>query len=388
MRTKRIIIVTLILILSFLFTNVDTGYASSIANKTEVEDTIKANIKNHKLDFKVTVALNGNLSTLKEDLKELIDGYEKQYDDIIYLVNQYWYSYSCNPYGNSCDVNFKIRYHADPAEYMEYKNHVNNIVSGKQNLPFLEKVKFVNNYLADQAAYDYNGEGTRSPHTPVKIYKENLGVCQAYAIFAYDLLKGLGIDNYLLSGDANGGLHLWNVLKDENGNVVHLDTTWNDAPNRMTYFMVSSAELSVSHTFSTTDLMDISSLLNGSSIPQPDSSTHPMYSYAKEFFKNINNTVYLGDLGTLPVDKAFEIKFNDDVDDSHDYRTKVFITDTEGNIVDINTKVDGPFIRVYNTKSKFEPKDEYYLVILQGVESKRKIGKHLQKTTYIKFSIK
>ena len=382
MKKLRKLLGTLLLLFIFFFTNGNNIQAASIANTEEVKNTIISNIKKHNKTFKVKVALNGNHSTLKKELGAIVGNLQKEFDGTIYLTSDYLFKFQCFLSKNSCDVNFTINYHTELEEYKEYISFVKRLISTKQNLSFTEKVKFVNDYLIDTTSYDYAKETPRSPHTPVKIYKEGLGVCQAYAMFAYDMLNELGIENYLFSGYANGELHLWNILKDEKGNIVHLDVTWNDTPNRLAYFMISSQAISATHTFSQEDLKEVTLLLNRSTPPP-----NPYESFAKDFFKGINKSEFLGDFGDFPVDKAFSIKFNKYID-TKKYTTKMFITDKKGNIIDVDTKVDGKSVRVSKSKGQFEQNKEYYLVIMKNIESKKKFSINSQNTAYIKFNIK
>ncbi len=87
-----------------------------------------------------------------------------------------------------------------------------------------EKAKAVNDYIVLNTTYSENT--ATSPHNPYAILKEGKGVCQAYALLTYRLLKAGGMDVRYVTGYA-GEDHAWNLVKVD-GKWYHLDTTWND----------------------------------------------------------------------------------------------------------------------------------------------------------------
>ena len=84
---------------------------------------------------------------------------------------------------------------------------------------------------------------------------EHRAICSGYAKAAKYLLDGLGIYNYLVSGDAVSGgsreSHMWNTVS-IGGKPYYLDVTWDDADSGSgaagyTYFNVTQAGVALSH---------------------------------------------------------------------------------------------------------------------------------------------
>lgn len=392
MDTKRYLF-KIILLLSISYFFIPTEADASSLTAQESTEVIRQAISNFTPELQIAMKAELGVENQKQLVNDVIQNIYKKYDEIPYYMSSYKYTYSCNQMADYCDVKLKFTYHSTKEDYEEFKLSIIELTKDKHNLSLTEKVNFVNDFLVDNAEYAFDNMTIGSPHSPVTILKEGKGVCEAYALYAYEMLNALGVDNYLLLGYVRGEIHLWNVLKNTSGETVHLDTTWNDSPSRHEYFMVNSDKIAFDHKFNPSDIIDIESLLGNDVIepnpePNPDPTKHPMYPYVKEFFDSIQNALFLSDLGDLPVDKSFKINFSEDVADNLDYKTKIFITDRNKNIIDIKIEIKDNYIKVYKENGNFEPKEGYYLIILKGVESKKTKDNYLKDTTYITFNIK
>lgn len=133
-----------------------------------------------------------------------------------------------------------------------------------------EKLRAINKYICETFQYDYRLFSTIPGDTDDVIYSAYQmisdsgaigdyprGVCQAYAMYGYIMLKEAGYESITVSGQAGNlevegefGPHAWNMVKVES-NWYHIDFTWNDPTGAGTvsynYYMRSDNEIDVNH---------------------------------------------------------------------------------------------------------------------------------------------
>jgi len=104
-----------------------------------------------------------------------------------------------------------------------------------------EKLKAINNYICNTFQYDYRlfvpAEASAVIYTAYKMITDTgaiggyqRGMCQAYAMYGYIMLKQAGFEAITIDGTAptsNPGPHAWNMVK-IGGNWYHIDFTWDD----------------------------------------------------------------------------------------------------------------------------------------------------------------
>lgn len=138
----------------------------------------------------------------------------------------------------------------------ELKTEVDKVVKQAQSLSSdYEKEKYVHDYICEKCEY------VLTDKLKTTSYDALIGgeaVCEGYARAAQLLLNRLGIENYLIIGDArddDGNIegHMWNIVK-INGNNYHLDVTWDDtdqsdSPDIKThiYFNLTTKQISQNH---------------------------------------------------------------------------------------------------------------------------------------------
>lgn len=95
-----------------------------------------------------------------------------------------------------------------------------------------KKVKAVYDYLCDTISYDNSLK-------KYSAYNALIGkkvVCQGYAASVHRLLRSLGVETRIVSGNAEGVSHVWNIVK-INGEWYNLDVTWDSERNNKLYFL-------------------------------------------------------------------------------------------------------------------------------------------------------
>ena len=95
-----------------------------------------------------------------------------------------------------------------------------------------EKLRAINKYICETFQYDYrlfiySAYQMISDSGAIGEYPR--GVCQAYAMYGYIMLKEAGYESITVSGSAGdpAGPHAWNMVK-VGSNWYHIDFTWND----------------------------------------------------------------------------------------------------------------------------------------------------------------
>lgn len=118
-----------------------------------------------------------------------------------------------------------------------------------------EKVRYVYDYLASNIAYE---EEASDNQNIISVFLNGRTVCQGYACATQYLLDLLGIQSAVVTGEANGASHAWNLVRMD-GEYYYVDTTWGNSTYTLdkegetrfvnyNYFGVTTEEISVTHT--------------------------------------------------------------------------------------------------------------------------------------------
>lgn len=132
----------------------------------------------------------------------------------------------------------------------------------KKGMTNKQKLKAIHNYLVRNCVYDegVSKSGYDDAYTAYGCLIKKQAVCQGYAA-AFNLLAAkAGICSIVVAGDAGGGSHAWNYVK--NGSTYcYIDTTWDDPlPDRgskaavsQKYFYQTQKQLEQTHTWDKTE---------------------------------------------------------------------------------------------------------------------------------------
>lgn len=115
-----------------------------------------------------------------------------------------------------------------------------------------EKAKIVHDTInADlEFAYEKSGSPSDKPwaHNVLGACQNGAGVCECYARVYQAVLNYLDIDNYIVSGTADGGNHAWNAVMMDDGKYYYVDCTWDDILGTYSYFAKGENTMSRDHT--------------------------------------------------------------------------------------------------------------------------------------------
>lgn len=201
-----------------------------------------------------TVQYTGNTSNLENDLLNIYNQYIMSDDYAFGTVKSFGISSSGFVNDVTITINFEYHNTKEQEEFItqEIKRIANEII--KPSMTDLEKIKAINDYIVLNTTYSY--DTTTTPHSAYALLTEGKGVCQAYALTAYRLLKEANLEARYVTGFA-GEDHAWNLVKVD-GEWYHLDTTWNDPVFtngkdmsdyvQYDYFLISDKEINKDHT--------------------------------------------------------------------------------------------------------------------------------------------
>lgn len=161
-------------------------------------------------------------AALKALCQELWNYYPEvfmQYDCIIH------HTYSPSS-GLACDI--VLEYLIDEETFRQkkafYFSEIKRIISTiPTGLSDLEKIVYINDYLAVNYSYDCNMGQPNEIHDAYNFLLEKRGVCQAYALTFIGIMRELGIECRF----AHNNAHAWNIVK-LNGQYYHIDCTHDD----------------------------------------------------------------------------------------------------------------------------------------------------------------
>ena len=173
-----------------------------------------------------------------------------------YLAFDYrGYTYTPTEKNGKLVINVVFHYYQTKNQHLYVKQQVKKIVRSvtKPAMTQHEKVKVLHDYIVDNVTYDFSLN--QRVNAPFFALKEGETLCNGYAMLMYLLLKEVGIEARLISGEAGTGrnkeYHAWNMVKLER-TWYHLDVTWNDYDDgqiRYQYYLKSDTTMRKDHTW-------------------------------------------------------------------------------------------------------------------------------------------
>ncbi|WCK52758.1 stalk domain-containing protein [Aneurinibacillus sp. Ricciae_BoGa-3] len=224
------------------------GTASSLQ---ELENSLLAHFTQRDADF--TLMYAGNPAYVINKINDITKDIETSDPYLAYSM-QSWQVKAVG-YSGQAYLTFSAKYWDTKDQENYVASKVREIVASLINPQMTEeqKVKAIHDYIVKHVAYDQ----TYTKYSPYNALAEGTAVCQGYAMLAYKMLSEAGIENLIMTGDADGEPHGWNLVK-INGNWYHMDTTWDDpvpdVPGRVSYkyYLLSDAQMKqAKHTWTT-----------------------------------------------------------------------------------------------------------------------------------------
>jgi transglutaminase-like putative cysteine protease len=196
----------------------------------------------------VQVTYSGNKTTLKNDIKDILNAAINSDDYLHFNVKTYGYNATIK--GNTAAITFRFTYWETLSQTNEVKKRVTQTLSQilTPDMNDYQKEKTIHDWIVTHIAYDKRlvshsaYDGLMNGHT----------VCQGYALLTYEMMKQAGIPVKIVEGTSRGIAHTWNLVQ-IGGKWYHLDTTWDDPVPDVAgrtvynYYNLTDSELRTDH---------------------------------------------------------------------------------------------------------------------------------------------
>jgi hypothetical protein len=196
----------------------------------------------------VQVTYSGNKTTLKNDIKDILNAAINSDDYLHFNVKAYGYNATIK--GNTAAITFRFTYWETLSQTNEVKKRVTQTLSQilTPDMNDYQKEKTIHDWIVTHIAYDKRlvshsaYDGLMNGHT----------VCQGYALLTYEMMKQAGIPVKIVEGTSRGIAHTWNLVQ-IGGKWYHLDTTWDDPVPDVAgrtvynYYNLTDSELRTDH---------------------------------------------------------------------------------------------------------------------------------------------
>ena len=111
---------------------------------------------------------------------------------------------------------------------------------GNTSLSDYQKIRIVYDYICKNVKYDnVNDDTYLLKYSAYAALVNKNAVCQGYATLLYRLLTRAGISTRVITGDAGGTGHAWNIVG-LSGKYYYMDATWDAGSDDYRYFLKGS----------------------------------------------------------------------------------------------------------------------------------------------------
>lgn len=240
-------------------------------------NSIEKNIDSLKNGTK-SIDLDVNTETAGESFQSAWDAFELDHPEIFYvettslnlltktttnLLGRTKYEYTIQPKdGGYTYLTESFNSEYDVNQAIDRIESIANNVANNANLKDsrYEKIKYVHDYIVDNAHYDQQGLAENS--TIYGLMINNAAICEGYAKSFKYMMDKLNIPCVVIYGegissDGSSEYHAWDEVQMEDGNWYAIDTSWDDpiiiGNGKLTdeykykYFLVGSDNFSSSH---------------------------------------------------------------------------------------------------------------------------------------------
>lgn len=191
----------------------------------------------------------GNTTNFGDELVELYT--QIFYEDHYLMWHTSSYSFSYVNKIESVDLNIHATYLSTYEQEQYVESQTDKILDSiiTQDMNDYERIKAVHDYIVNNVNYDI----TYKKYSAYNALYDKSVVCQGYATLFYKMIDKLGINVVVISGQANGGSHGWNMVK-LGPNWYHVDVTWDDPISfygnnilRYDYFLLADLQIQKDH---------------------------------------------------------------------------------------------------------------------------------------------
>lgn len=264
-------ITILLLVIALLIPMQTLAQTAELGRVISSETKFKQEVLSAKQTKTVKQLVKQLQQPMTERKKRIVLNYSGKWDDThinfekallnVLLADEYLafdyrgYSYSTYEKNGKLVIDVVFDYYQTKNQHLYVKQQVAKIAKNetKPEMTQHEKVKVLHDYIVDNVAYDYSlDQGVNAPYFALKGGET---LCNGYAMLMYLLLKEVGVEARLVSGEAGTGrqkeFHAWNMVKLD-GVWYQLDVTWNDYDDgtiRYKYYLLSDKTMRQDHSW-------------------------------------------------------------------------------------------------------------------------------------------
>lgn len=200
---------------------------------------------------------NADISSLrikKSEIDKIYWAFDYDNPQFFALANGYSYRYYPS---TGLVASISVKYSRTAAQESILKDTfdatANTVIStAKNQITDYDKLRYIHDWIVNRTDYMLNGPVYKSEADGPIIYGQAL--CEGYSKAFMYLAQSLGYDCVCVVGEANGGPHMWNMVK-VNGSWYHIDVTFDDpimsdGSRTLThdFFLLGTADISKTHT--------------------------------------------------------------------------------------------------------------------------------------------
>ncbi|MGJ7910771.1 transglutaminase domain-containing protein [Neobacillus sp. LXY-1] len=221
----------------------------SVSTLSSLQSKVDSAMHERKTSYQIVY--KGNISTLQQDISNIINKIYNADDYLRYTSKGYYYSYKYS--SNMATITFTFNYWNTAQQEKTVNTKVTAILNQiiKPGMNNFEKEKVIHDWIEKHVAYDTSYSKYSAYDALVSPYKT---VCQGYALLSYKMLNQAGIKTRIIEGTAGGQSHAWNLVNLD-GVWYHFDSTWDDplpdVAGRVTYdyYNLTDAQIKRDHSW-------------------------------------------------------------------------------------------------------------------------------------------
>lgn len=147
-------------------------------------------------------------------------------------------------------IDYHLSYYTTAEQEAELDAAIREAMAGFKftpDTPVYDRVAAVYDYICEHVTYDHanlDNEDYKLKYTAYAALVNGTAVCQGYATLLYRMLLEAGVDNRVITGEAGGERHAWNIVVMEDYRYYNADSTWDAITGDHSYFLRSDVSVS------------------------------------------------------------------------------------------------------------------------------------------------
>ena len=184
---------------------------------------ILENSKNYNASININISEFG--CTTNEECSNIIEpAFDALSVDHPELMNQSGCSWSYDQSSFKLQLKFAVKNSlTEQIAIMKIQRMISNMKLATKDMTDLEKIHYVYDWIGN-SNYDHTFTYASKNQSIYNVFIKEQAVCTAFAKSSQVIFQNIGIESYMVSGDA-GGPHMWNIVK-YNDKYYYYDSTY------------------------------------------------------------------------------------------------------------------------------------------------------------------